>query len=111
VAAEGTSVYISIVTAILLYRRICTATRGCTSRAVGGEPQVFRMPCSVILGTRALVMQRSKLRGVKFLGSGTLPWRVVNGGLVWTQTPQTYLDQSHALSSLTNSWAVRQASQ
>jgi hypothetical protein len=25
--------------------------------------------------------------------------------------PQTYLDQSHALSSLTNSWAVRQASQ
>ncbi len=35
------------------------------------------MPCTVILGTCALVIQRSKLR-LKFLGSTAVPWRVVN---------------------------------
>jgi len=44
VAAEGTSVQISIVTATLLCRRICIATRGCTSRAAGSEPHVLRVP-------------------------------------------------------------------
>ena len=38
------------------------ATRGCTSRAASSEPQVFRVPCTVIRGTPALMMQRSKLR-------------------------------------------------
>jgi hypothetical protein len=37
------------------------ATRGCTSRAASSEPQVFRVPCTVIRGTPALMMQRSKL--------------------------------------------------
>ena len=50
------------------------ATRGCTSRAASSDPQVFRVPCTVILGTWALAMQRSKLR-LKFRGSigGAVP--------------------------------------
>jgi hypothetical protein len=27
------------------------ATRGCTSKAASRDPQVFRVPCTVILGT------------------------------------------------------------
>jgi hypothetical protein len=34
--------YTSIVTAILLCRRICIATRGCTSSATSSEAQAFR---------------------------------------------------------------------
>ena len=30
--------------------------------AASGEAQVLRVPCTVLLGTRAAVMQRSKLR-------------------------------------------------
>jgi hypothetical protein len=52
------------------------ATRGCTSRAASRDPQVFRVPCAVILSTHALMMQRSKLR-LKFLGSQR---RAVAGG-------------------------------
>jgi hypothetical protein len=45
----------------LLCRRICIATRGCTSRAASKEPQVFRVPCTVITGTFAAAMQRLNL--------------------------------------------------
>ncbi len=48
------------------------ATRGWTSRAARSEPHVLRVPCTVILGTPALAMQRSKLR-LKFLGSIGVP--------------------------------------
>jgi len=51
-AAEGTSVQISIMTAILLCRRIGMATRGCTSRAAKRDPHVFlgstAVPCRVV---------------------------------------------------------------
>ena len=53
------------------------ATRGWTSRAASSDPQVFRAPCTVILGTFARVMRRSKLR-LKLRGSIGVPWRVVN---------------------------------
>jgi 8-hydroxy-5-deazaflavin:NADPH oxidoreductase len=38
------------------------ATRGWTSRAARSEAQVLRVPCTVILRTRAALMHRSKLR-------------------------------------------------
>ena len=44
------------------------ATRGCTSRAASRDPHVLRVPWTVILGTCAFLMQRSKLR-LKFRGS------------------------------------------
>lgn len=55
------------------------ATRGCTSRAASSEPHVFRVPCTVILGTWAFTMHRSKLR-LKFPGSTAVPCRVVSTG-------------------------------
>src|SRR5689334_6966991 len=39
--------------AILLCRRICMATRGCTSSAASNEPHVFRVLCLMIMGTPA----------------------------------------------------------
>jgi hypothetical protein len=57
----------------LLCRRICIATRGCTSRAASRDPHVLRVPWTVILGTGALMMRRSKLR-LKFLASSAVPW-------------------------------------
>ena len=41
----------------LAVRRICMAMHGCTSKAASSEPQVFRVLCTVILGTWALVMR------------------------------------------------------
>ena len=60
------------------------ATRGCTSRAASSEPQVSRVPCTVISGTFAFAfaMQRLKLR-LKLRGSIGVPWRVVNTGPVF----------------------------
>jgi hypothetical protein len=62
VASDGASVQISIVTLILLCRRMRIATRGCTSRAASSVVQVLRVPWTVIRGTRAAMMHRSKLR-------------------------------------------------
>ena len=59
---------ISIVTAILLCRRMRMATRGCTSSAASSEAQVLRVPWTVIRGTLAVMMHRSKLR-LKLRGS------------------------------------------
>ena len=53
------------------------ATRGWTSSAASMDPHVFRAPCTVILGTPARVMRRSKLR-LKLRGSIGVPCRVVN---------------------------------
>ena len=44
------------------------ATRGYTSRAASRDPQVLRVLCTVILGTRAFLMQRSKLLSYRY------PW-------------------------------------
>jgi DDE superfamily endonuclease/Helix-turn-helix of DDE superfamily endonuclease len=55
----------------LLCRRICIATRGCTSSAASKEPHVFRVLCLLIFGTSAFTMRRSKLRP-KLLGSTLL---------------------------------------
>ena len=52
------------------------ATRGCTSSAASSEAQVLRVPCTVIRGTRAAVMHRSKLR----LKVARLDRRAVPGG-------------------------------
>src|SRR6185437_4439532 len=49
-------------TAMLLCRRMRMATRGCTSSAASSEAQVLRVPCTVIRGTLAAAMHRSKLR-------------------------------------------------
>ena len=46
VASDGASVWISIVTAILLRLRMRMATRGCTPRAACSEPHVLRVPCT-----------------------------------------------------------------
>ena len=61
-----------MVTAILLCRRICIATRGCTSSAARSEPHVFRVPSTVMTGTLAAAMHRAKLR-LKFRGSIGVP--------------------------------------
>ena len=53
------------------------ATRGWTSSAASMALHVFRAPCTVILGTPARVMRRSKLR-VKLPGSIGVPCMVVN---------------------------------
>jgi hypothetical protein len=52
VAEDTTSVYISIVMAILLCRRICMATCGWTSRAASSDPQDLRVAWTVIRRTR-----------------------------------------------------------
>jgi hypothetical protein len=52
------------------------ATRGCTSRAASSVAQVLRVPWTVIRGTRAAVMHRSKLR-LKLRGSIGVPCLVV----------------------------------
>src|ERR1700755_3004128 len=51
-------------------------TRGWTSSAASSEAQVLRVPCTVIRGTRAATMHRSKLR-LKLRGSTGVPYRVV----------------------------------
>jgi len=63
--------------AILLCRRICTATRGWTSRVASSDPHVLRAPCTVILETPALVMPGSKLR-LKLPGSVSVPGLAVH---------------------------------
>jgi hypothetical protein len=55
------------------------ATRGCTSRAASSVAQVLRVPWTVIRGTRAAVMHRSKLR-LKLRGSIGVPCLVVKIG-------------------------------
>src|SRR5437660_11663027 len=52
------------------------ATRGWTSSAASSEAQVLRVPCTVIRGTLAATMQRSKLR-LKLRGSIGVPYLVV----------------------------------
>jgi len=53
------------------------ASRGCTSRAASRDPQVFRVPWTVIVGTLAAAMHRLKLR-LALRGSIGVPCRVVN---------------------------------
>jgi hypothetical protein len=60
----------------LLRRRMRIATRGWTSRAASNVAQVLRVTCSVILGTRAATIMRSKLR-LKLRGSIGVPCLVV----------------------------------
>src|ERR1700761_2588972 len=52
------------------------ATRGWTSSAASSEAQVLRVPWTVIRGTLAVMMHRSKLR-LKLRGSIGVPYRVV----------------------------------
>src|SRR6185437_2683474 len=86
-----------MVTAILLCRRICMATRGGTSSAASNEPHVRRAPCTVMAGTPASTMRRSKLR-LKLRGSIGVPRRVVNTSPVSVQTIRPLQYQKVALS-------------
>ena len=56
------------------------ATRGCTSGAASRDPQVFRVPWTVIVGTLAAAMHRLKLR-LTLRGSIGVPCRVVTPDL------------------------------
>jgi hypothetical protein len=85
------------------------ATRGWTSRVASREPQVLRAPCTVIFGTSARVMRRSKLR-LKLRGSMGVPWRVVKTRPVPTQAPSA-LSQSVSCCCLRSLSAVMQVRQ
>jgi hypothetical protein len=50
---ESLVTYTSIVTAIWLWRSICMATRGWTSRATSKDAQALRVACTVVVGTPA----------------------------------------------------------
>jgi hypothetical protein len=67
----------SIVTEILLCRRICITTRGWTSSSTSKKAHVRRVECTDTTGTPALLACALNRRW-KFRGSSGRPWRVLN---------------------------------
>ncbi len=86
---------ISIVMAILLCRRICMATRGCTSRAASREPQIRRVSWTRMRRTPALAHRRLK-RQLTARGSIARSVRVVKTLSEFERPDHTVLTTSDA---------------